>query len=143
TTTKISTLSLHDALPIFQQYECLSKNRGRRSNRKTAKLRRYKTWGSQRGEAGSIRQKHKTHRSGLDAQSKAVQYKPQRVKSKIQNPKSKGIQAKTDRQEKCNRKNVARGVQVSEEIIQHVYEFILATARQMFAPDPKPPLFAK
>src|SRR4029434_673497 len=41
----------------------------------------------------------KTHRPGLDAQSKAVQENPQRVKSKIQrNP------GKTDRQEECNRK---------------------------------------
>ena len=61
---------------------------------KTAKLRRYKTWGSQGGMAGSIRQKHKNSqaRPGLDAQSKAVQENPQRVKSK-------GNSRQTDRQE--------------------------------------------
>ena len=48
-------------------------------------------------------------------------YSPKQSKKthKGLNPKSKGIQAKTDRQEKCNRKNMARGVQVREEIIQH------------------------
>src|SRR4029434_3084572 len=75
---------------------------------KTAKLKRYKTWGSQRGMAGSIRQKQKKKNSqampGLDAQSKVVQENPKRLKSKRQCPGSSDVTNHTDASKRMSRK---------------------------------------